>query len=92
MMIGMKEVKELFQKHFPEEEKGSNKYDSAINRFDYEIEKSKGKKPKFHKGARIDSWYTCGNCGSIIKGDVCDNFCWKCGYKIKWDSPRCLTK
>lgn len=25
MMIGMKEVKELFQKYFPEEEKGSNK-------------------------------------------------------------------
>ena len=39
MMIGMKEVKELFQKYFPEEEKGSNKYESAINRFDYEIEK-----------------------------------------------------
>lgn len=53
-----------------------------------------GAKPKFHKGKygkKYDT-YTCGNCGSTLKGGVSENYCCNCGYKIIWDSPRCLTK
>lgn len=51
-----------------------------------------GAKPKFHKGlygTKYDS-YTCGNCGSGI--DVIYDYCPKCGYKLLWDNPRCLTR
>lgn len=56
---------------------------------------NKGIVPKYHKGKSINDWYTCGQCGSMLnKGasdDVLNDFCWKCGYRIKWDSCRCLT-
>ena len=64
-----------------------------INRLQYMRAKENGVKPKFHPGIfghKFDSW-SCGNCGSIIKKDVLENFCSHCGYKIKWENPRCLT-
>lgn len=51
-----------------------------------------GARPKFHKGKygkQYDS-YTCGHCGHQVK-DINDNYCWNCGYRILWDSIRCLT-
>ena len=51
-----------------------------------------GSKPKFQRGKygkRYDS-YTCGHCGCTLK-DIVDNFCFKCGFRILWDNPRCLT-
>ena len=53
-----------------------------------------GAKPKFHKGKygkKYDT-YTCGNCGSELNRGLIENYCCNCGYKIIWDSPRCLTK
>ena len=64
-----------------------------VNRLRYIQAKDEGVKPKFHKGhygKKYDSW-TCGNCGSVIRGDVGDNYCQNCGYRILWDSPRCMT-
>ncbi len=51
-----------------------------------------GKKPRFHKGVygkKYDS-YSCGECGHgiVVQNDYCPN----CGYRILWDSPRCLTR
>lgn len=64
-----------------------------INRLRYIQAKDEGVKPKFHKGIygrKYDSW-TCGNCGAGIRGSVGDNYCQNCGYRILWDSTRCLT-
>ena len=49
-----------------------------------------GYKPKYHKGIHIRSYYTCGQCGATI-GEIIYNYCNNCGYRIKWDNPRCLT-
>lgn len=51
-----------------------------------------GARPKFHKGKYGKQYnsYTCGHCGHQLK-DINDNFCWNCGYRILWDSIRCLT-
>ena len=67
--------------------------DRIINRLKYIKAKEDGVKPIFHKGIyghKHDHW-TCGNCGVTTKDTVLDNYCWNCGYKILWDSPRCLT-
>ena len=64
-----------------------------INRLRYVRDKDVGKRPKFHAGRyghKYDSW-TCGNCGHTIL-EIGNNYCSECGYRIKWDSPRCLTK
>ena len=50
-----------------------------------------GAKPKFHKGKygkQYDS-HTCGNCGAGL--EVIADYCYKCGYRVLWDNPRCLT-
>ena len=50
-----------------------------------------GAKPKFHKGkygTKYD-YYTCGNCGATL--EIIADYCFKCGYRTLWDSPRCLT-
>ena len=56
---------------------------------------NKGIKPQYHKGKSINDWYTCGQCGAMLNkaasDDVLNDFCWQCGYRIKWDNPRCLT-
>lgn len=52
-----------------------------------------GTKPKFHKGTsgkKYDYW-TCGECGGIVKRGVIENYCCACGHRILWDNPRCLT-
>lgn len=63
----------------------------VLNRMRYERDQNIPVKPKYHKGKSISDWYTCGNCGHGIR-EVTDNFCSNCGYEIKWDNPRCLTK
>lgn len=65
-----------------------------INRLRYIRNKDAGVKPKFHEGHyghKYDSW-TCGNCGTTIRGNVVDNYCQNCGYRILWDGTRCLTR
>ena len=71
----------------------SEKQMCVLNRMKYIRNKDVGVKPKFHKGQygkKYDSW-TCGNCGCTIRGNVGDNYCQNCGYRILWDSTRCLT-
>ena len=62
-----------------------------INRLKYIRAKEVGVKPKLNKGKYCKDWYTCGHCGAGMKDSVNDNFCWNCGYRILWDSTRCLT-
>lgn len=50
-----------------------------------------GVKPKHHKGHTIRDWWTCGSCGAITHDEVTANYCHHCGYKIRWDSIRCMT-
>ena len=50
-----------------------------------------GYKPKFHKGKSEKDWWTCGQCGKSVFDGVTSNYCMNCGYRIKWDNPRCLT-
>ena len=72
----------------------SDYYERFVNRIRYLIRQNEGCKPKYHKGiygSKYDYW-SCGNCGDIVKNDVNSNYCDKCGFKIHWDSPRCLTK
>ena len=50
-----------------------------------------GAKPKYHKGVygkKYDS-HSCGNCGFGVSV-ICD-YCPKCGFRILWDNPRCMT-
>lgn len=64
-----------------------------IERLRYVRDKDVGKKPKYHKGIhghKFDSW-TCGHCGATTKDGVGDTYCRNCGFRILWDSPRCLT-
>lgn len=91
MMIGMKDMIQLFEGRFSEDEKRTEMYKAAINRLNYEKNKTEGIKPKYHRGARINDWYTCGNCGHGLH-DIGDNYCSNCGHRIKWNSTRCLTK
>jgi hypothetical protein len=57
------------------------------------IRQREGVKPKFHKGiySKKHDYWTCGNCGATLSHDVCSNWCFNCGYYVKWDSCRCLT-
>lgn len=80
---------EEIQDHLPKEK--WNEYERAINRVRYEFAKTGMIKPKYHKGHSIKDWYTCGHCGFAIH-EISYNFCPNCGYGIKWDSTRCLTK
>jgi ribosomal protein L40E len=91
MMVGIDEAVEWLEaKTF----KADDMPNRIINRLRYVQAKDEGVKPKFHKGMygkKFDSW-TCGNCGAATLDGVGDNYCRKCGYKILWDSTRCLTK
>lgn len=64
-------------------------YERSVNRVLYEFKKLDGAKPKYNKGKHVKSWYTCGNCGSTVM--IHHNFCQNCGYRLLWDSTRCLT-
>ena len=61
----------------------------VINRLKYHRNQAEGVKPKWHRGQSIKDYYTCGNCGRTVR--IEDNFCAGCGYRILWDSVRCLT-
>ena len=61
----------------------------VINRLEYHRNQATGVKPKWHRGQSIKDYYTCGNCGRTVR--IEDNFCAGCGYRILWDSVRCLT-
>lgn len=64
-----------------------------INRLLYVRDKDAGVKPTFRKGIyghKYDQW-TCGHCGAVTKDGVGDSYCRNCGYRILWDSTRCLT-
>ena len=61
----------------------------VVNRLDYHRNQAEGVKPKWHRGQSIKDYYTCGNCGRTVR--IEDNFCAGCGYRILWDSVRCLT-
>ena len=80
---------EEIQDYLPKEK--YHDYEHAVNRVIYEFAKTDQIKPKYHKGHSINDWYTCGNCGHAIH-EIHFNYCQNCGYGIKWDSPRCLTK
>ena len=74
--------------------KGDDMPQRIIHRLQYVQAKDEGVKPKFRKGIyghKYDNW-TCGNCGAQTWDGVGDEYCRKCGYRIKWDNPRCLTK
>ena len=64
-----------------------------VRRLKYMKSKEDGIKPTFHPGIygkKFDS-YHCGNCAK--EGlRITDNFCPNCGYRILWDSTRCLTR
>lgn len=61
----------------------------VINRLDYHRRQADGVKPTHNKGTDIKDWYTCSNCG--VRVEITWNFCPGCGYRIKWNSIRCLT-
>lgn len=63
--------------------------DPVINRLEYHRNQAEGVKPKYHKMDVIKDYYTCRNCCYRVL--IQDNFCPNCGYRIKWDSTRCLT-
>lgn len=65
------------------------KAQQIINRLEYHRAQANGVKPKYHKGEVMKDYYTCSNCGHVVK--IENNFCPNCGYSIKWDSCRCLT-
>ena len=64
-------------------------YERAVNRVRYEFSKLDGAKPRYNRGKYVKNWYTCRNCGCIVK--IEHNYCPNCGYKLLWDEIRCLT-
>lgn len=61
-----------------------------ISRLEYHRAQAEGVKPKYYRGdSPMHSYYTCRNCGAMVK--INDNYCANCGYRILWDSCRCLT-
>lgn len=86
MMCGIDEAIQ----HIREECAGFIWAELVINRLEYHRRQAAGVKPKYYKGdSPTHSYYTCGNCGDQVV--INDNFCGNCGYKIKWDTVRCLT-
>lgn len=55
------------------------------------IKQMEGAKPRFRKGKYGKKYdcHTCGNCGATV--EVIYDYCFKCGFRLLWDSPRCLT-
>lgn len=80
---------EEIEDYIPKEKQ--HEYENAVDRVIYEFKKTGKIKPKCHKGKRIHDYYTCGNCGFTIS-EINFNFCPNCGFGIKWDPCRCLTK
>lgn len=77
-------------KHIKEDCNGMLWAELVINRLDYHRKQAQGVKPRYYKAdSPVHSYYTCGNCGHPMK--IQDNFCPNCGYRVMWDSCRCLT-
>lgn len=77
----------------PPRKKDDDMPQRIIARLRYVRAKDEGIKPKYHKGLygnKYDHW-TCGNCGAETRDGVGDTYCRNCGYRILWDSCRCLT-
>lgn len=55
------------------------------------LRQMEGFKPKYVAGkyGKKFSYHKCGNCGVTI--EVIADYCFKCGYRILWENPRCLT-
>lgn len=87
MMVSAKEGAAYLRNHG---DKHDSMIDRIINRLDYIARQEAGKKPKLNKGKYCADWYTCGNCGGRTV-QIHDNYCPNCGYRIRWDSTRCLT-
>jgi len=85
MMCGIDEA----IRHIREDCAGMPWAELVINRLEYHRKQAVGVKPRYHKGMVLKDYYTCGNCGKRVT--INDNFCDGCGYRIKWDSCRCLT-
>lgn len=68
-------------------------FDRMRNRFVYQIFQAEPLKPRFYKGKFGEKYdrYTCSGCGCELTHDVGQNYCWNCGHKVAWESPRCLT-
>lgn len=91
IMIGIDEAVTYLENLQPVDK--TDTFQRIANRLRYVMAKDVGVKPKFHKGHyghKFDHW-TCGNCGATTKDGVGDTFCRNCGYRILWDSTRCLT-
>lgn len=97
-MIGNKEALQYVECGIPDmlgdlDPETAEYYEYFTNRIRYLIKQDIGVKPKYHKGiysAKRDYW-TCGNCGRIVRCDIGSNYCDNCGYHILWDDPACLT-
>ncbi len=63
--------------------------ETVIKRLEYHRGQADGVKPKYHAGDILKEYYTCGNCGKRI--NIEDDYCSGCGYRIKWNTIRCLT-
>lgn len=81
---------------FWESEEGGMEPNSDINTLsepqkDHALKMMAGAKPRFRKGhfGKKYDRHTCGNCGAGL--DVYMDYCYKCGFRILWDNPRCLT-
>ena len=81
----IKDIREIYEVGIEQNEKG----ELVINRLEYHRNQAEGVKPKYHKGDCVKDWYTCRNCG--VRVEITFNFCPGCGYRIRWDSTRCLT-
>ena len=69
------------------------KNELSAPRIEKALQAEYGFKPKWHEGhyGKKYDYYTCGQCGATVKYGVGENYCYNCGYRIVWDSPRCLT-
>lgn len=84
-MCGIDKAIETIDKHIDEDQM----YPQVISRMKYIRDKDNGVRPNRYKHKSFD-YYKCGQCASSIH-DISYNFCPNCGYRIKWDSIRCMT-
>lgn len=92
-MCGIDDAIKYLRTIRPERKEDADKPKMIINRLEYHRAQAIGVRPKFHKGQygkKYDSW-SCGNCGRTLSRDVLANYCDGCGYRVLWDSPRCVT-
>lgn len=79
---------------FTREKKGYGElFGRMRERFAYQIDQAEPMKPKYHKDKRsvVHDYWTCRKCGCKISQGTIQDYCWKCGHALEWDSTRCLT-